>query len=76
MPWSDDVIAGTPAYAIAASINPRIRVVAGPGTGKSFAMKQRVARLLEEGVEPDSILPVTFTRVAAPRAGRHENSRM
>ena len=65
MPWSDDVIAGTPAYAIAASTNPRIRIVAGPGTGKSFAMKRRVARLLEEGVEPDSILPVTFTRVAA-----------
>ena len=65
MPWSDDVVAGTPAYAIAASTNPRIRIVAGPGTGKSFAMKRRVARLLEEGVEPDSILPVTFTRVAA-----------
>lgn len=65
MPWSDDMVAGTPAYAIAASINPRIRVVAGPGTGKSFAMKQRVARLLEEGIAPDSILPVTFTRVAA-----------
>ena len=63
MPWSDDVVAGTPAYAIAASTNPRIRIVAGPGT--SFAMKRRVARLLEEGVEPDSILPVTFTRVAA-----------
>jgi DNA helicase II / ATP-dependent DNA helicase PcrA len=46
----DDVVAGTPASAIAASINPRIRIVAGPGTGKSFAMKRRVARLLEEGV--------------------------
>jgi DNA helicase-2/ATP-dependent DNA helicase PcrA len=65
MPWSDDMVAGTPAYAIAASVNPRIRVVAGPGTGKSFAMKRRVARLLEEDVEPDGILPVTFTRVAA-----------
>ena len=28
-------------------------------------MKRRVARLLESGVEPESILPVTFTRVAA-----------
>jgi DNA helicase II / ATP-dependent DNA helicase PcrA len=65
MPWSDGMAPGTPAYAIAASVNPRIRVVAGPGTGKSFAMKRRVARLLEEDVEPDSILPVTFTRVAA-----------
>lgn len=65
MPWSDGMIVGSDAYAIAASTNTRIRVVAGPGTGKSFAMKRRVARLLETGVEPDEILPVTFTRVAA-----------
>jgi DNA helicase-2/ATP-dependent DNA helicase PcrA len=65
MPWSDGMIPGTPARAIAASTNPRIRVVAGPGTGKSFAMKRRVARLLEADVDPNAILPVTFTRVAA-----------
>jgi DNA helicase-2/ATP-dependent DNA helicase PcrA len=65
MPWSDGMIVGSAAYAIAASTNPRIRVVAGPGTGKSFAVKRRVARLLESGVQPDGILPVTFTRVAA-----------
>ena len=45
--------------------NP-LRVMAGPGTGKSFAMKRRVARLLEiTGVEPRRILAVTFTRNAA-----------
>jgi DNA helicase II / ATP-dependent DNA helicase PcrA len=65
MPWSDGLGHGSPAYRIAASANRRIRVVAGPGTGKSFAMKRRVARLLETGVEPQTILPVTFTRVAA-----------
>ncbi|HZL41325.1 MAG TPA: ATP-dependent helicase [Pseudolabrys sp.] len=65
MAWSDGLAKGTPAYAIAASLNPRVRVVAGPGTGKSFAMKRRVARLLESGVNPKTILPVTFTRVAA-----------
>lgn len=63
--WSDTLDAQSPAYGIAASANSRIRVMAGPGTGKSFAMKRRVARLLEEGVEPSSILAVTFTRVAA-----------
>ena len=42
-----------------------LRVMAGPGTGKSFAMKRRVARLLEEGADPDRILAVTFTRNAA-----------
>lgn len=65
MAWHDNLIPGTPAYAIASERNRLVRVVAGPGTGKSFAMKRRVARLLEEGIEPTSILPVTFTRVAA-----------
>ena len=42
-----------------------LRVVAGPGTGKSFALKRRVARLLEEGAEARRILGLTFTRNAA-----------
>jgi DNA helicase II / ATP-dependent DNA helicase PcrA len=46
-------------------ISDSIRVVAGPGTGKSFGLKRRVARLLETGVPPTRILPVTFTNVAA-----------
>jgi DNA helicase-2/ATP-dependent DNA helicase PcrA len=51
---------------IAASNSPRIRVMAGPGTGKSFAMKRRIARLIEvDGVSPERILAVTFTRTAA-----------
>ena len=66
MPWNDDLSANTPAYGIAASTHPRIRVLAGPGAGKSFAMKRRVARILEvEQVSPAAVLAVTFTRVAA-----------
>lgn len=65
MVWSDGLIPGTPAHSIAAETNTRVRVVAGPGTGKSYAMKRRVARLLESGVAPNLILAVTFTRVAA-----------
>lgn len=65
MPWSDGLQIGSQPYLIASSPNGRVRVVAGPGTGKSFAMKRRVARLLEEGVPPARILPVTFTRIAA-----------
>lgn len=66
MAWNDGLGAGTPAHGIAASTHNRIRVLAGPGTGKSFAMKRRVARILEvEGVPPAEILAVTFTRVAA-----------
>lgn len=65
MAWNDGLTPGTPAHRIASENNNRIRVIAGPGTGKSFAMKRRVGRLLEEGVDPKQILPVTFTRVAA-----------
>jgi superfamily I DNA/RNA helicase len=65
MTWSDNIDTNSPAYSIAASQNRSVRVVAGPGTGKSFAMKRRVARLLESGVSPREILPVTFTRIAA-----------
>ena len=53
------------ALSIAKTNERRLRVVAGPGTGKSFALKRRVARLLEEGQDPTRILAVTFTRNAA-----------
>src|SRR5437763_6390888 len=54
-----------PALAIAESPERRVRVMAGPGTGKSFAMMRRLMRLLEAGVPPKRILVVTFTRTAA-----------
>ncbi len=65
MPWNDNLDPNSPAYGIASATDRYIRVVAGPGTGKSFALKRRVARLLEEGAAPRRILPVTFTNVAA-----------
>jgi superfamily I DNA/RNA helicase len=65
MPWDDGLDRNSPAYGIAADLSDSIRVVAGPGTGKSFGLKRRVARLLETGAAPSRILPVTFTNVAA-----------
>ena len=65
MAWDVALDPTSVSYAIAADEARFIRVVAGPGTGKSFALKRRVARLLEAGVSPGRILPVTFTRVAA-----------
>ncbi|MGI8839402.1 MAG: UvrD-helicase domain-containing protein [Caulobacteraceae bacterium] len=65
MAWDSDLKPDSPAYRIAADNSRFIRVLAGPGTGKSFALKRRVARLLEGGVAPARILPVTFTKVAA-----------
>ena len=43
----------------------RLRVMAGPGTGKSWAIKERVKRLVGEGQDPSRIWAVTFTRNAA-----------
>jgi DNA helicase-2/ATP-dependent DNA helicase PcrA len=63
--WDEDLDKKGVAYKIAADTADRIRVIAGPGTGKSYAMKRRVARLLEEEVDPEKVLAVTFTRVAA-----------
>jgi DNA helicase-2/ATP-dependent DNA helicase PcrA len=65
MPWDRDLDPKSPAYGIASSQTRFNRVVAGPGTGKSFALKRRVTRLLEQGADPKRILPVTFTNVAA-----------
>ncbi len=65
MSWDQDLDRNSPAYGIASSQTRFNRVIAGPGTGKSFALKRRVARLLEEGADPKRILPVTFTNVAA-----------
>lgn len=65
MPWNDDLIEGTPAFIFASSNSPVVRAVAGPGSGKSFAINRRIARSLEEGVKPDKILAITFTRTAA-----------
>ena len=63
MPWNDG-LEGI-ALEIAQTPDSPLRVMAGPGTGKTFAMKRRVVRLLEEGHDPNRILVVTFTRTAA-----------
>ena len=63
MPWNDGLVGA--ALDIASTNESPLRVMAGPGTGKSFVMKRRVARLLEEGGSPERILAVTFTRTAA-----------
>lgn len=45
--------------------SPQIRLVAGPGTGKSFSIGERVKWLLDNGVSAKKIFAVSFTRAAA-----------
>ena len=42
----------------------QVRLVAGPGTGKSRTIEQRVVWLLEQGVEPKNIAVVSFTNAS------------
>lgn len=63
MAWDEGLVA--PYLDIAAYQGSPLRVMAGPGTGKTFALRRRVARLLESDELPSSILAVTFTRTAA-----------
>ena len=62
MPWNDDL--ENPALDIAATNDSPLRIRAGPGTGKTFTMIRRIARLLESGEAPRQILVCTFTRTA------------
>ena len=64
MKWSDG-LKGTAKVIASTSATP-LCVVAGPGTGKTFALMRRLARLLEvENVDGKRILACTFTRTAA-----------
>ena len=40
-------------------------VIAGPGTGKTFTLVERIVRLVESGIKPEEITAVTFTVRAA-----------
>lgn len=63
MVWNDDLTG--PHLQIAAYAGSPLRVIAGPGTGKTFALMRRITRFLEGGLSPEHILTVTFTRTAA-----------
>src|ERR1700674_2961253 len=63
----------TPAQRLAAEQNqraaatdpaPQVRLVAGPGTGKSKTVEMRVAHILNGGANPHNVYVISFTRAA------------
>ncbi|MCX6170008.1 MAG: ATP-dependent helicase [Ignavibacteriales bacterium] len=64
MAWNSDIKGSV--LSIASCEQSPLRVMAGPGTGKSFSMKRRIQRLLEtQDIDPSKVLAITFTRTAA-----------
>lgn len=49
---------------IEADITHKLLVIAGPGTGKTEVVAQRLAHLLRQGAKPASILVLSFSRSA------------
>lgn len=47
------------------NINSKYLVLAGPGTGKTFTIIERIKNMLSKGIEPEKILCLTFTDAAA-----------
>lgn len=52
-------------YEVAMTGKGNILILAGAGSGKTKVLTYRVARLIEDGVIPESILLLTFTKKAA-----------
>lgn len=55
----------TSQFEAASAVNGCYLIIAGAGTGKTRTLVYRVARLIELGHDPSSILLLTFTRKAA-----------
>lgn len=50
---------------VTAPIDANMRVMAGPGAGKTASAIRRIEYLIDHGVDPDAIVYVTFTKAMA-----------
>jgi DNA helicase-2/ATP-dependent DNA helicase PcrA len=71
-PTYDDLLTRlTPAQRQAViSPSPRLAVYAGAGAGKTRVLTLRIARMVDDGVDPTQILAITFSRKAAQELRR------
>jgi len=44
--------------------NSKVRVIAGPGSGKSKVIEDRIQWLLEQGIDPRTIIVLSFTNAS------------
>ena len=64
-PWLEGIKGGD-AHELIESSSPVIRVVAGPGSGKTTCLKRRIQRLIQKDkINPETIFVGTFTRAIA-----------
>jgi DNA helicase-2/ATP-dependent DNA helicase PcrA len=64
MAWNDDLFG--PQLEAAGHSGTHARLLAGPGTGKTFTLTRRLVKLVtENGVPPENVLAVAFTRINA-----------
>lgn len=59
------IIANKEQEEVIRSVNGPLLVIACPGSGKTTTMIRRIKYMIDSGIEPSSILMVTFTRDAA-----------
>jgi DNA helicase-2/ATP-dependent DNA helicase PcrA len=50
--------------------SPQVRLVAGPGTGKSATIERRVAHVLNNGTLPNRVYVISFTRATCAELNR------
>ena len=50
-------------WAAARDSAPQVRLVAGPGTGKSHTIEKRVADLLTNGANPENVYLIFYSRL-------------